>query len=65
MGFRCLFKGHDWPRWKWWHHNAPRIVFASLEYLNDTTVIRTCQRCGKYERSKAHIVGRSEIEGPR
>jgi hypothetical protein len=43
----CFFKGHTWGDWFPWWHNAPRIVFASLEYLNDKTIYRDCSRCGK------------------
>lgn len=54
MGLACLFKGHDWSPWKMWWHNAPRIVFASLEYMNDSTTVRQCQRCGRRDQSKRH-----------
>jgi hypothetical protein len=48
MNVRCFFKGHDWTPWQHWSRDRPRIVRASLEYLNDTTNVHTCKRCGRY-----------------
>lgn len=43
---RCLFRGHAFGGWYPWHRDAPRIVFASLEYMNDRREFRDCARCG-------------------
>jgi hypothetical protein len=45
----CMFKGHKWGDWFPWWHDAPAIVFASMEYMNDTRIYRDCARCGKHQ----------------
>ncbi len=50
MNWRCIFKGHVWGEWVPWWQDAPRIVRASLECLNDKTMVRMCRRCGKIQR---------------
>lgn len=47
MNWRCIVFGHQWTAFRHWADDAPRIVRASLEYLNDTTHVRDCERCGK------------------
>lgn len=49
MKLSCLFKGHEWTEWRMWYVGKPRIVFASIEYLNDPTEVRECRRCGKHQ----------------
>lgn len=56
MSWTCFFKGRSWPDWKPWWHDAPRIVFASIEYLNDTRHVRKCARCGKFEARHRHKI---------
>jgi hypothetical protein len=41
-----LFMGHKFCAWRPWYIGAPAIVFASLEYMNDTREFRDCARCG-------------------
>jgi hypothetical protein len=58
--FRCFLIGHDWTPWRHWARRAPRIVRASMEYLNDSTHSRDCQRCGAHESRKKHEIPRAE-----
>lgn len=43
----CFLGFHSWSPWYPWWRDAPRIVFAALEYMNDPTEISDCVCCSK------------------
>jgi len=45
--WKCFWQGHQWTPWRHWSYDAPRIVRASMECMNDPTEVRNCLKCSK------------------